>query len=454
MAYISFDPYRQRELGRWNHDTDREIERKISLTFSAWKKWKGSEISERTNLLLKLAEVLDSQRQLHAALITTEMGKPVTQSLAEVDKCAFLCRYYAEHIVEFSRERIVYPLTGRGTVRLDPQGIIFGIMPWNFPYWQVFRYLVPALAGGNAAVLKHASNVTMCAMGIYDSVRSAGFPDDLFNVVFPSHSQIEKIISMPEIRGVTLTGSNRAGSTVASLAGRYIKKTVLELGGSDPLIVFAGADIEKATAGAVTGRFQNCGQSCIAAKRILVQDEIYDEFIIGFVNRVKGLKSGDPADPDVFIGPMFSNEAVDEVARQVDESVAMGAQIATGGVRMPVGPAFYEPTVVTSVSKGFPVIDEEVFGPVAPVIPFRNKEEAVTIANSTRFGLGASVWTSDETIAVGVASMLESGCVAVNGFVRSDPDSPFGGVKESGYGRELSREGFAEFLNVKSVTYY
>jgi len=454
MAYISIDPYRQTELGRWPSDTDEQLIEKINLTHSDWRHWKNTSVNIRAGLLEKLATILEARRQTYAAIITSEMGKPVSQSLAEVDKCGSLCRYYASNLGDLLIEKSVPSGAASSTVRLDPQGIILGIMPWNFPFWQVFRYLVPALAGANAAVLKHASNVTLSAFAIRDAIRESGFPSNLFNVLLPDHSQMEKIISLPAIRGVTLTGSNSAGSAIASMSGRYIKKSVLELGGSDPLIVFADADISNAAKGAVTGRFQNCGQSCIAAKRILVHSNVFDAFMADFLALVRKMKMGDPSDPDVFIGPMVNSPAVSEINRQVTRSVAMGAVLLEGGRVSDLGPAFYEPAVMVSVPNESPVISEEVFGPVAPVMVFSDTEEAVSTANSSRFGLGASVWTRDRRLACEVAASLDTGTVAVNGFVRSDPALPFGGVKDSGYGRELASEGFKEFLNIKSVSHY
>ena len=454
MAYISINPYTLEKIGSWPSDNDSELADKIKETHRRWGEWKSSSVTERIRLLENLSEVLVQKREYHASLMVSEMGKPVQQALAEVEKCALLSRYYASRLEEFLTPGERISSAERSYVRYDPQGLILGVMPWNYPYWQVFRFVLPAVAGGNAAVLKHASNVTSCAFAIEAAMKEAGFPESLFRVLLPDHEQIERLIALPEIRGVALTGSNEAGSKVASLAGKYIRKCILELGGSDPFIVFPDADIEKAAEGAVTGRFQNCGQSCIAAKRLLVHQSVYDRFTDRFLELVEGMKRGDPADPAVFIGPLVNVNAMNEIDRQVRESVEMGATLLSGGRPGIHGPAFYEPTVLTDIPRLAPVALEEVFGPVAPIFRFWTAEEAATIANGSRFGLGASVWTNDKELADEMIELLDTGSIAVNGFMRSDPALPFGGVKESGFGRELSYEGFCEFLNVKSVAYY
>ncbi|MFO7574924.1 MAG: NAD-dependent succinate-semialdehyde dehydrogenase [Bacteroidales bacterium] len=454
MAYISINPYTLEKTGIWPSDSDSQLNEKIEETFRAWTSWKTTPITLRIRLLENLSEVLTETKDYHASLIVTEMGKPVEQALAEVEKCALLSRYYAASLEEFLTPRERKSGAKRSYVRYDSQGIILGVMPWNYPYWQVFRFVLPAVAGGNAAVLKHASNVTACAFAIETAMKQAGFPESLFRVLLPEHKQIEKIIAMPGVRGVALTGSNEAGSRVASIAGRYIRKCILELGGSDPFIVFPDADIEKAAEGAVTGRFQNCGQSCIAAKRLIIHHDVYERFIERFIKLVGAMKAGDPSDPSVYIGPLVNVDAAKEIERQVEETIAMGATLLAGGRLGIAGPAFFEPTVLTDIPPQSPVAVEEVFGPVAPVFSFSTAEEAAGIANGSRFGLGASVWTSDEKLAEEMIRMVDTGSIAVNGFLRSDPALPFGGVKESGFGRELSYDGFYEFLNVKSVAYY
>ncbi|MBE0676412.1 MAG: aldehyde dehydrogenase family protein, partial [Bacteroidales bacterium] len=421
MAYTSFDPFRQQVTNEWDADTDSTLRSKIGQTYLVWKEWRHTKPAARTALLENLASVLQKKKESFAAIIVSEMGKPVTQAVAEVEKCAMLCRYYATNLDLFLSRAFRVSQSLNSYVRLDPQGIIMGIMPWNYPFWQVFRFLVPVLAGGNGAVLKHASNVTGCANAIESALIEAGFPDSIFRVLLPSHDQMPGLISLPEIRGVALTGSNEAGSVIGSLAGKYFKKSVLELGGSDPFIVFNDADIPRAVTGAVTGRFQNCGQSCIAAKRIIVHESVYDTFLESFVSQVRSLKSGNPVDGEVFIGPLTSSSAAAEVDRQVKGTASMGGKIVAGGSPGNNGPAFYEPTVITDIPAGSPMVTEEVFGPVAPVFRFATTEEGVSIANRTRFGLGASVWTNDRKLASRIAEQLDTGTVAINGFVRSDP---------------------------------
>lgn len=454
MAYVSIDPYTQKEISSRESDSDGELHDKIMATHRAWVDWRKTSPSFRASLLTKLSATLLANKEEYAYVMVREMGKPVGQALAEVEKCALLSRYYATNGEEFLRRSFRASGSLNSYVRYDSQGVILGIMPWNFPFWQVFRYLLPALAGGNCVVLKHASNVTGCAQAIEAAVSEAGFPESVFRVLFPSHSQVEKLISMAEIRGIALTGSNEAGSIVASLAGKYIKKTVMELGGSDPLIVFPDADIMKAAEGALTGRFQNCGQSCIAAKRIIVHESVAGKFTEVFLKLVSGMTVGDPSDRNVFIGPMVDKAAVEVIGRQVTDTIDRGAKLMAGGKPGIHGPAFYEPTVLTDIPPDSPAATEELFGPVAPVFTFATADEAIVIANSSRFGLGASVWTADRKLATRLAGLLDSGTVAVNGFVRSDQALPFGGVKDSGYGRELSIEGFYEFLNIKSVAFY
>jgi succinate-semialdehyde dehydrogenase / glutarate-semialdehyde dehydrogenase len=416
MAYISINPYTLEKIGEWPSDSDSQLDRKMEETFRAWTTWKSTSIPERVRMLENLSEVLIENKAHHASVIVTEMGKPVKQALAEVEKCALLSRYYAASLEEFLLPKECRSGAERSYVRYDSQGIILGIMPWNYPYWQVFRFVLPAVAGGNAAVLKHASNVTACAFAIESAMREAGFPESLFRVLLPEHEQIEKIIAMHSVRGIALTGSNEAGSRVASLAGRYIRKCILELGGSDPFIVFPDADIEKAAEGAVTGRFQNCGQSCIAAKRLLIHEAVYEKFTDRFVGLVRALKTGNPSDPSVYIGPLVNVNAAKEIERQVRETLSMGATLVSGGGMGVHGPAFFEPTVLTNIPLQSPVSVEEVFGPVAPVFSFSTAEEAAGIANGSRFGLGASVWTNDESLAEEMIKTLDTGSIAVNGF--------------------------------------
>ena len=454
MAYVSFDPYRQELISEYHSDSDKSLREKINEVHSQFSLWRNTSIKERCELLERLADILILDKNDHAHIIVREMGKPVSQAVSEVEKCALLCRFYALNSAMYLEGEERRSGAGYSSVFAEPQGIILGIMPWNFPYWQVFRFFVPALAAGNCAILKHSSNVTGCALMIEKAVKKAGFPDSAFRVILPDHSQIEKIISMPEIRGVALTGSNEAGSAIASYAGKYIKKTVLELGGSDPLIVFPDANIALAAAGAFMGRFLNCGQSCIAAKRILVHDTVFDEFLEAFLDRIEEARLGDPVDNSTFFGPMVSSRAAGEIDDQVKKSVKLGARKILAGGLCDYGPAFYKPSVFGDIPPDSPLNSEETFGPVAALFRFRNSQEASEIANSSRFGLGASVWTSDDEFGRMFARTLDSGNVAINGYVRSDPALPFGGVKDSGYGRELSSEGLREFVNIKTIAGY
>ncbi len=454
MAYISFNPYSCKEIARYGSDSEKMLSVRISDVHEAWREWRCTDISLRVSLLLRLADNLEANENEHAATIVAEMGKPVSQALAEVRKCSALCRYYAGRAESLLEPRAIDSSATSSVVKYSPQGIVLGIMPWNFPYWQAFRFFIPALVSGNAAILKHASNVTGSALMMEKLIRDAGFPENIFRVILPEHSHIEYVISRPEIRGVALTGSNYAGSIVASLAGRYMKKSVLELGGSDPFIVLPDADIEAAVEGAVMGRFLNCGQSCIAAKRIFIHKSLYSRFLDLFISSVDKLVIGDPSDQDVFIGPMVNSKSVDEIAGQVERSVSMGARLLLGGERGSEGPAFYIPAVMTDIPSGSPMESEEVFGPAAPLFRYDNIDQVIEMANNSRFGLGASVWSEDVELAMNVADVIDSGTVAINGFTRSDPAVPFGGVKESGYGRELSVEGLHEFVNIKSITTY
>ena len=454
MGYISFDPWLQKTNGSFPETSPGEMAQILSAAEKAFHIWRRTPVKERLGHLIVLHDHLISNRDRLAVLMANEMGKPVGQGRAEIDKCALLCRFYAEHAEGMlkperrkssARESYIFP---------EPQGLLLGIMPWNFPFWQVFRFIIPAFAGGNGALLKHASNVPRCAIAIEDAVVASGFPPGLFRTVFPTHEQVSGLISSPLVRGVSLTGSNKAGAEIASVAGKYLKKVVMELGGSDPFIVFPDADIENAVAAAVVSRFQNSGQSCIAAKRVIIHEDICDLFKSRLLEKVASLRVGDPLDLTTDIGPMVNTSAADELERQLNSSLEEGARLLCGGRDRSECPALFLPTVVEHVPFSAPLACEEVFGPVAPLFTFKRTEEAIEMANSTPFGLGAAVWTSDESQALFVAHEIDTGTVAVNGFVKSEPGLPFGGVKESGYGRELAEEGLREFLNIKTVSVF
>lgn len=454
MAYISFDPWRQKQVAVFGEMDDDLVGEITAKAWSSFTEWHRVSPGERSRLVEAMADLLHRRRDKIAAMMASEMGKPVTQGLAEADKCALLCRWYAEHAVRLLEPEMRRSSADASYVVHEPQGIILGIMPWNFPFWQVFRFIVPAFAGGNAALLKHASNVPLCALEIEEIVKAAGFPDGLFHTLFPSHSQVERLIADNRIRGVSLTGSAAAGKRIASVAGANLKKMVMELGGSDPFIVFPDADMDKAVKAAVFSRFQNGGQSCIAAKRIIVHTDVYDEFRMKFVSAVETLRTGDPLDPLTDVGPMVSVAAADDLDRQLTDTLRAGARLICGSRTGSEHPALFTPAVIDEVSPSSPLAREETFGPAAPLFRFRNPDEAVSMANSTPYGLGASVWTTDTKLAMEMARAIDTGTVAVNGFVKSEPGLPFGGVKDSGYGRELAAEGLFEFLNVKTISIF
>lgn len=454
MAYRSFDPYRQQPIADYSSDSDKILGEKISAGHLAFSKWRLTSLEKRCELVSNLADVLMTEKVSFAETAVREMGKPISQAIAEVEKCAALCRYYASNAAIFLKPSVRKSGARKSMVTYDPQGIILGVMPWNFPYWQVYRYIVPALLAGNCTLLKHASNVTGCALRVEESLERAGFPKSVFRTILPDHDQISKIISMPEIRGVALTGSNEAGSIIASYAGKYIKKSVLELGGSDPLIVFPDANIKEAAAGAFTGRFLNNGQSCIAAKRFIVHDSVTDLFLQSLLELIGKAPVGDPMNSDVYFSTVVSSAAAKEIQSQVERSVAMGARLVLGGGIETSCPACFKPAVLTDIPDRSPLAVDEVFGPVASIFSFRTSQEALAIGNDTRFGLGASVWSADEEFALSFAHDLDCGSVAINGFLRSDPAMPFGGVKDSGYGRELSEEAIHEFVNIRSISVY
>ena len=430
---------------------DREIEDKLACADRAYQSYRRTGFADRARWLTRAAEILEADRDRLGRLMTLEMGKPITAARAEAAKCALACRYYVEHGERLLADETVDMGAGRACIKYQPIGAVLAIMPWNFPFWQVFRFAAPALMAGNVGLLKHASNVPQCALEIETVIRQAGFPSDVFQTLLIGSSQVERVINDPRVKAVTLTGSEPAGMQVASQAGRQIKKTVLELGGSDPFIVTPNADLDRAVRTAVEARSINNGQSCIAAKRFIVDARIAPEFERRFAAGMAALKVGDPMDDDTQLGPLSTQGMVEDLDKQVRCSVEMGARVLTGGQRS-AGPGYFYPaTVLTDVPVESPAYREELFGPVAVVLKYNSIEEAIRLANDTEFGLGASAWTNDEREQRLFIDEIEAGMVFINGMVASDPRMPFGGVKRSGYGRELSAYGIREFVNVKTV---
>ncbi|HYL21459.1 MAG TPA: NAD-dependent succinate-semialdehyde dehydrogenase [Gemmatimonadales bacterium] len=451
MTFQSVNPTTGQILETFEETSPAALDRILGRADAASRDWARRPVPERAGRLRDAARILRTRKDAHARTMALEMGKPLAQGVGEVEKCAWACEYYGEQGEGFLAAQPRSTDASTSYVRFDAIGPVFAIMPWNFPFWQVFRFAAPALLAGNAGILKHAPNVSRCALEIEQVFLDAGFPDGLFRAVLLSNEAAAAVIADPRVRAVTLTGSDRAGSQVAEQAGRHLKKTVLELGGSDPFIVLEDADVARAAETAAEARVINSGQSCIAAKRFIVVDRVADRFVRGIVAGMEARKVGDPLDPATAIGPQARLDLRANLHRQVEESVARGARIVLGG-RLPEGRGvFYPPTVLVSVQPGSPAFDEETFGPVAAIVRASDEADAVRLANASRYGLGASVWTADTRRGERIAGELEVGSVFVNGLVKSDPRLPFGGVKRSGYGRELSEYGLREFVNVKSV---
>ena len=425
--------------------------KKLSRAVEAFKAHRLTSFESRAERMRRAGEILIERKEELGRLMTLEMGKPITAAIAEAEKCASACFYYADNAEEMLAPREVKTSGGAGAIYFQPVGPVLAVMPWNFPFWQVFRFVAPAVMAGNVGLLKHSSNVPQCALAIEKILREAGFPEGVFQTLLVSSTEVAQLIADPRIRAVTLTGSEGAGRSVGEAAGRALKKTVLELGGSDPFIVMPSADIDRAAKTAVTARMINNGQSCIAAKRFIVHASVFDQFIDRFVDGVAALKVGDPMKTEIDVGPLATESIRDELAGQVDKTVKLGARILYGGRKLD-GPGFYyEPTVLVDIPSSSPAHEEELFGPVASVWKAGDIDEAIEIANSSRFGLGASAWTENPVERKRFVRDIQSGLVFINGMVASEPALPFGGVKDSGYGRELSDFGIMEFVNIKSV---
>jgi succinate-semialdehyde dehydrogenase/glutarate-semialdehyde dehydrogenase len=452
MAIASTNPTTGETLKEFAALDSREVEEKLSKAESAFQSYRKTSFAQRASWLTAAADSLENDKARLARIMSLEMGKLLRAAEEEIVKCARGCRFYAEKAAQFLAEQKLETETAHNFVRYEPMGPILAIMPWNFPFWQVFRFGAPALMAGNVALLKHAANVPQCALAIEDVFRRAGFPEGVFQTLLIETEQVRSLIDDARVKAVTLTGSERAGSEVASAAARQIKKSVLELGGSDPFIVMPSADLPAAVKTGVAARIQNAGQSCIAAKRFILAEKIYDAFVSEFVAKMRALKVGDPLDPETEIGPLASEAILEGLDEQVRKSVAAGAKLLTGGERIDRPGFFYEPTVLAEIPSDSPAYREEIFGPVACCFRARDAAEAIRIANDSSFGLGATAWTNDSAEKELFARELETGMVFINSMVASDPRLPFGGAKRSGFGRELGAEGIREFVNIKTVS--
>ncbi len=450
--FRSINPATGEVVATYSPHSTEEVNDIVEQTQSAWLKWKDTSFAERSALMRMAGDVLENRKEKYARLMVLEMGKTLKQARAEVEKCALVCRYYADHAEGFLSDELIETEATRSFITYNPLGVVLAVMPWNFPFWQVFRFAAPALMAGNGALLKHASNVMGCAMTIEEVFRDAGFPENIFRSLRIKGNEVTPVVENRLVKAVTLTGSVGAGSAVAKKAGEMIKKTVLELGGSDPYIVLEDADLEKAAETCVTSRLINAGQSCIAAKRFIVVDAVYEKFEQLFTEIMKDKKMGDPFDEDIDLGPQAQDSLRDELHDQVLKSIEKGAKCLLGGYIPDREGAWYPPTVLAGIKPGMPAYEEELFGPVAALIRAEDEADAIRIANDSVFGLGAAVFTNDKKRGERIAaSQLNAGCCFVNDFVKSDPRLPFGGVGESGYGRELSYHGIREFVNVKTV---
>ncbi len=451
MAIASVNPATGEKLREFAPLAEAEIEDKLQRAADAYSRHRRTSFAERAEKMRRAAEILETEKDRFARMMTAEMGKPLQAAREEAAKCALVCRYYAEHAARFLADEEVETSATRSFIRYQPLGAVLAVMPWNFPFWQVFRFAAPALMAGNVGLLKHASNVPQCALAIEEIFRRAGFDEGVFQTLLLDAKQVGRVLDDRRVAAATLTGSEHAGSDVASRAGKDIKKTVLELGGSDPFIVMPSADLEAAVNTAVKARTINNGQSCIAAKRFIVHADVYDEFTRRFVTGMAALKVGDPVDEATGVGPLATAGILEELDEQVRKSVAAGARVLTGGERLRRAGNYYAPTVLADVPKNSPAYAEEFFGPVALLFRVRSLEEAIELANDTTFGLGASAWTNDAAERARFVEEVEAGAVFINAMVASDPRLPFGGVKRSGYGRELGEFGIREFVNIKTV---
>ncbi len=451
MALETINPATGELVKSFDEMTKQEVDDIINYAHEAFLLWRDISISERSELMMNAAKVLKGRKEEFGRTLTLEMGKPFKQAVSEVEKCAWVCEYYAENAENILKQEVIETDASQSYVQFDPIGVVLSVMPWNFPFWQVFRFAAPALMAGNVGILKHASNVPMSALAIEQVFLQAGFPQNVFKTLLIGSSQVSDVIKNPKVKAATLTGSEHAGKKVASDCGKELKKTVMELGGSDPFIILKDADLDEAIETAVTARLINNGESCIAAKRFIVVEDVYEEFEKKFVKKMKEIKVGDPMEEETELGPMAREDLLEELHDQVKRTIDKGAKLLCGGERLDREGYYYPTTVISNIQPGMAAYDEELFGPVASLFKVKDEEDAIRVANDSDFGLGASLWTNDLEKAKKLSHKIESGSVFVNGLVKSDPRLPFGGVKISGYGRELSHYGIKEFLNIKTV---
>jgi succinate-semialdehyde dehydrogenase/glutarate-semialdehyde dehydrogenase len=452
MGIATINPATGETIKTFERESASSIEAKLARSQQTFEQYRNTPMSQRAEWLNVAAEILERDKLSFGKMMTTEMGKTLKSAIAEVEKCALVCRYYAEHAADFLADVPASTDASKSFVRYQPLGVILAVMPWNFPFWQVFRFAAPALMAGNVGLLKHASNVPQCALAIEEIFRKAGFPEGAFQTLLIGADQVEAIINDNRVKAATLTGSELAGASLGASAGKQLKKTVLELGGSDPFIVLESADLDSAVATAVTARMLNNGQSCIAAKRFIVVDAVADEFEQRFVEKFQTLKIGDPMDENTDVGPLATPGILEDLDKLVQVCIEKGSKVLVGGHPLSDRPGnFYPPTILTDFPRGTPADEEEFFGPVALLFRVPDIDAAIKLANSTPFGLGASAWTRDEEQAHRLVDELEAGAVFINGLVKSDPRLPFGGIKRSGYGRELGIQGIQEFVNIKTV---
>jgi len=451
MAIQTINPTTEQVEKVFTQDSEHSVEQKLAAAHTAFQSWKTLSYDQRAVFLLRVADLLEDRQDRYATLMAQEMGKPISIGVGEIKKCALVCRYYAEHTARLLESETIESDARKSYVRFDPLGIILAVMPWNFPFWQVFRFAAPALMAGNVCALKHASNVPQCAEAIEAVFGDAGCPDGVFKNFFLGSAHVGSLIADTRVMAVSLTGSEGAGRSVASTAGNELKKSVLELGGSDPFLVFPDCDLASTVEIAATARLHNSGQTCIAAKRFILHRAIAEEFISRLKELFEAHIVGDPLKPETQIGPLSSAGILKDIERQVAESIERGARVVTGAYHPDGIGYFYTPTILADVRPGMPAYDEELFGPVASIIIAHTEEEMIRIANDTPYGLGASLWTGDTKKAEAMAARIDAGCVAINSMVKSDPRLPFGGIKRSGYGRELAQYGLREFVNIKTV---